>query len=155
MDSVGTCSDNLNPGIRADLVGIEIPVTSLGDLVSVVSVLFIIEFKVAEVDCVWGWEPVLVFLFDFWTKIVSATVDWIKRISSLFWSIALFAVIARLIILGKSSSCEKISVRVWSILYCLEWRFSVSFKNGSNSCSMKSFEKALKQLWSRVFQINW
>ena len=52
MASVGTCSGNVNPGITAELVGIEIAVFLVGDLLSVVSVSFIFGFKVTEADCV-------------------------------------------------------------------------------------------------------
>ena len=52
MIFVRTCSGNETPGIRANLVGIEIPVTSVGNIHLVVSELFGFGFKVTEVDCV-------------------------------------------------------------------------------------------------------
>ena len=52
MVLVGTCSGNVIPSIRGGLVGIEIPVTSVGDILSVISVLFRFRFIVTEVVCV-------------------------------------------------------------------------------------------------------
>ena len=65
MVFVGTCSGIVIPGIRAELVGIEITSTSVGDLLSVVSVFFIFVFEVTQVDCFRSWKTVLLFWFDF------------------------------------------------------------------------------------------
>ena len=71
MFFVGTCSGFVILDIKAELVGIEIRVTSVADTFSVVSVLFLFGFKLTEIDCVSGQKP------------------------------DLFEVIARVIILGK------------------------------------------------------
>ena len=47
-----TCSGIVISGIRAELVGIETPVTSVVDILSVVLVLLKVGFKLTEVDCV-------------------------------------------------------------------------------------------------------
>ena len=139
MVFVGNFSDILIPGVRAELVWIEIPVISLGDIHSVDIVLFLLGFKVTEVDCVWGWKPVLVFWSDFRAIFFLVIVDGTERISSTVWSTGIPAVIARTILIGKSSSCDWISVLVSSKLKYLERILSVSIKYGSNSCSVEWF----------------
>ena len=52
MVSAGTSSVIVKPGIRAELAGNEFPVTSVGDTLSVGSILFMCGLKVTEVDCV-------------------------------------------------------------------------------------------------------
>ena len=52
MVSVRTCSGIAIPGMSAELVGIEIPVTSQGNLISVLSVMFLFGHKLTEVNCV-------------------------------------------------------------------------------------------------------
>ena len=47
--SVRNCNGIIISGIRVEPVGIGIPVTSVGNTLSVVSVLFIFGFKVTEV----------------------------------------------------------------------------------------------------------
>ena len=59
--SVGPCNSTVIPGIRVALVGTEIAVTSVGNIISVVSVLFIFEIRITEYVWVWGWKTVLVF----------------------------------------------------------------------------------------------
>ena len=54
MIFVGICSDIVLHGIRAEPVGNESTVTLVGDMLSVVPVLFIFGFKVTEVDFVLG-----------------------------------------------------------------------------------------------------
>ena len=49
---VGTCSGILLHGIRVKLVGIEMPVISVGSMLSVVSVLFSFGLQTTEVLCV-------------------------------------------------------------------------------------------------------
>ena len=59
------CSGIVLPGISKELVGIEIPMTSKGDINSGVSVLLIFGFSSTEVVFVWGWKTLLVFCCDF------------------------------------------------------------------------------------------
>ena len=59
--SPGPCNSFVLPGIRVGLVGIEIAVASLGDIFSVVSVLFIFGIKITEDVWFWGWKTVLLF----------------------------------------------------------------------------------------------
>ena len=60
-----TCSRIPILNTRLELVGIEIPVTSVGDIFSVISLLFIIVIKITEVVCVRVWKADLVFCCDF------------------------------------------------------------------------------------------
>ena len=102
MVSVGTCTGNALPGITAELIGIDISVTPVGDLFSVVSVLFTYGFKVKKVDCVSVWKPR--FWFDFWASSFSVTVDRIERIPSKLWSTNPFALVSLVILFCKKSS---------------------------------------------------
>ena len=52
MVFVGTFTGIVLPVIRAELVEVEILVISVGDILSVLSVLFIFGFLITEVDCV-------------------------------------------------------------------------------------------------------
>ena len=74
MVFVGICSGIVTPGISAELVGIEIPVISVGDI-SVDWVLLFFDFNIAEVDCVLGWKPALVLWFRFWAWFFSVVID--------------------------------------------------------------------------------
>ena len=62
MIFMGTFSGIVLPGIRAELVEMETPVTSVGDILSVASILFLFQFKKSDVDFVSGWQLVLVSL---------------------------------------------------------------------------------------------
>ena len=146
----GTCCDIFLPGIRVELVGIQIPVTSVGGIFPVVSVLFLFGFKIRDV-CVWDCRPALVPCCDFWALIYSAIIDWIVNNSSLLWLIGLFAVIARVIVLGRIFNWERISVFMCSLLRYYGWPFLILIKNWSTSRSVKRFEKLLKQAGSEVF----
>ena len=113
MVFVGTCNGIVLPGIRAERVGIEIPVTSFGKMLSAVSLLFSFGFKLTEVDCVWSWKSVLVFWLDSGSINFAVIVVGYERISSKVWLTGLFALIARVIILDKKTNWEKISVLAW------------------------------------------
>ena len=104
--SVRTWNGIVIAGIRVDLVRIEVPRTSVGDIISMISVLFIYAFKITENYCVWEWKPALVLRCDFCALISSLIIDWFERMTSLLWSIGLLAVMASVITLGRYSKWE-------------------------------------------------
>ena len=106
---VWKCSGFVVPGIGAGLAGTEIPVTSVRDIVSVVSIMFIFVSNITESSFVWGWKTILAKWFDFLKLIFSMVVDWIERISSKLWLLAQFADIARVIKKEINSNWEIIS----------------------------------------------
>ena len=62
---VQTCTSSSKHSIRVELVEVELSITSLGSILSLVSVLFLCGFERTEVVCVWSWEPISIFGFAF------------------------------------------------------------------------------------------
>ena len=152
---VGTCNCIIRLGFIVQLVGIEFPVISVGDVFSVVSALCIFILKSTEVVCVWGWKPIQVFWFDVWALFLSVIIDWVKHISSVFRSRVLFAVMSLIFTLGKTSYGETTSVLIRRELRFFEWTISLLIKNESDSSSVNWFENFSKQLSYKLFQKIW
>ena len=141
--SVGTFSGLIILGIRTKLVGIEIPLTSVEDKRSVVSVLYMFGFE-KTVDCVYVGKPAIAFCCAFWAIFVSVIIDWFEQFRWILWSTVLFALMADVIILSRNSNWELLSVLTWSKLRYFGWTFSVLIEIGSKSCSLNLFRQKFK-----------